>query len=299
MGIMMKKGKNRFLICLMLAAILISPAAALAGKNVPKETKGHNVVITKELLHRERLATDRSLYISPEDALAKLKNRDTVFVDVRSNEDFKQYRIPEFINLPLYAIKTKGFLKGRYLVLMNEGTSYSVMEQESRKLKELGLNPWILQGGLNYWYQIKNPVEGDMIALKGRINEMSPQNALNETVYDRWVVVNISDSSNSKISSYFPESISIPYSRKSFMFSFSIKNKLSQYKDPAYSILVVDENTDNYLRVEKILKDAGFHNVFFLRGAVRGYEGVLKTQALSWERGNTRTITTKKCKTCS
>jgi hypothetical protein len=49
------------------------------------------------------------------------KKHDVTLVDVRDRDCFERFRIPRSIHVPLYAVKTKGFLKERFLVLVHEG----------------------------------------------------------------------------------------------------------------------------------------------------------------------------------
>jgi len=278
--------------------LALLPPAAGAGDKAPRKVAAQGVTIPDVLLQRPKVASERGLYIAAEDALEKMKRSDTILVDVRSAENFQRYRIPGAVHLPLYALKSKPFLKGKCIILVNEGCSYSAMEQECRKLRDSSLEVWILQGGMNYWYGAGYALEGDMIAVRD-LSRMSPQDAFNEVIYDRWVVVNIADADAAKVARIFPTSIALPFGRKGTFFAFTAKSRLSSYQDPNHSILIVDENTNHYARVEHTLREAGYKNIFFLEGGRPAYEDVLAKQAMIWRTDAKQTITVKKCKNCS
>jgi rhodanese-related sulfurtransferase len=63
---------------------------------------------------------------SVESVLRKLKgNEEMILVDVRKQDEFERFRITGSISIPLFAIKTKAFLKSIFLVLVNEGYDYT------------------------------------------------------------------------------------------------------------------------------------------------------------------------------
>ena len=68
---------------------------------------------------------DVSLAVPVEVVLYKLRQKQNVaMVDIRSRRDFKRLHISGSMNIPLYAVKTKLFLKSSPVVLINEGFHY-------------------------------------------------------------------------------------------------------------------------------------------------------------------------------
>ncbi len=91
--------------------------------------------IPEELIARKLKKHDPSLAISVEAVRYKLKrNQKLTLVDVRSRQDFERLHIPGSINIPLYAVKTKTYLKSAPVVLVNEGFRYVELENECRRL---------------------------------------------------------------------------------------------------------------------------------------------------------------------
>lgn len=85
----------------------------------------------------EFLRRNPAFLISPESVLSQLnKNKDLVLVDVRPSHHFNNFKIPGSINLPLFALGTKPFLKSGHVILINEGRNYTLLEQKRRQLMD-------------------------------------------------------------------------------------------------------------------------------------------------------------------
>ena len=77
--------------------------------------------------------------ISATDLKAKLDRGDDFKLAMALSEwAFTEAHIPGSINMPLYAVKTKTFLKSVPVVLVNEGFRYAELESECRRLAERG-----------------------------------------------------------------------------------------------------------------------------------------------------------------
>ncbi len=87
---------------------------------------------------------------------------DTLFVDVRSPDQFRLARIPGSLNLPLHTLKTKAFLKPKRTVLVNEGCDASLLLVECGRLRAAGFpRIEVLDGGLLSWQIAGGAVEGE------------------------------------------------------------------------------------------------------------------------------------------
>jgi rhodanese-related sulfurtransferase len=121
------------------------------------------------------------------------ENKNVLVIDVRKPEDFEKIRIPSSMNMPLFSVKTKQYLKSKQLILVNEGYNYSQLEPECIGLRKAGFKVNILHGGLYYWVQSKAPLEGSVsYAAKKSLNRMSPLIFLTEKDYSNWIVVDVS-----------------------------------------------------------------------------------------------------------
>lgn len=111
---------------------------------------------------RARLDRDWALYLGTEEAGALLRDPSrALIVDVRSAQAYERARIPGSLNIPLFAVKTKGFLRRRQVVLVDEGFGSRALDEECRKLRETGfagVSLWY--GGLNAWRRRGGALEG-------------------------------------------------------------------------------------------------------------------------------------------
>jgi len=115
------------------------------GISGEKKNRSH-LDIPSELITRKLRKRNPAFAIFVESVLRKLKKKqEIVLIDVRNREEFEKFRIPGSINIPLFAIKTKTFLKRKPLVLINEGESYRPLEQECKRLRDTGFTVSILK----------------------------------------------------------------------------------------------------------------------------------------------------------
>lgn len=141
-----------------LAAILVLLAAGLVL--LPKYEK-HEGINPEELLSNV-ISPER--YISSDELAHKIINQDPSFllIDVRNEENFKKYSLPNAINIPL-----KKLLKEDYEGYLNQG-QYDVVFISNDNLyadqawvlcTRLGYkNLFVLKGGINNWFNtIINP----------------------------------------------------------------------------------------------------------------------------------------------
>ena len=108
-----------------------------------------------------RTDRDWSLYLAAGDVEAALRGAsDAVWVDVRREEDYQRVRIPGSIQIPLFAIKTKEFLRSRRVVLVDDGLGSPATEEECRRLRAMGFGDvGLWYGGLNAWRQLGGSLE--------------------------------------------------------------------------------------------------------------------------------------------
>ena len=80
--------------------------------------------------------------------------KESQFIDVRSNEAFEAYSIPGFINIPLSKLSQEIpnlDTKKRTIIVCNDGT---LSRQAQKLLESCGINAIIVRGGHTDWKQI-------------------------------------------------------------------------------------------------------------------------------------------------
>lgn len=146
----MRRRCASWILVLLGALLAISPAGTRKPATInPKE-------LTASMI-------SRTAYVTAEEVAAWLidKRPDILLVDLRSSEDYNHYNIPEAINIPLAKLFDKESLEllndEQYVIILySNGSTYAA--QAWVMLKQLGIDTYILQGGMNYWAQaILNP----------------------------------------------------------------------------------------------------------------------------------------------
>ncbi len=114
--------------------------------------------------------TNESDHIAAEELAKWLidKKPDLLIVDMRSAEEFAQYHIPGAVNIPfnkLFEPETQETLSNDItIVLYSNGGTHAA--QAWVLLKQMGIDSFVLLGGLNYWIEaILNPkAPNDLVA---------------------------------------------------------------------------------------------------------------------------------------
>jgi rhodanese-related sulfurtransferase len=223
----------------------------------------------------------------------QLKNRqDITLVDVRDAGEFEKFRIPGSINIPLFALKTKIFLKSKPLVLINEGHNYQQLTDEGAVLSKAGFIVSILDGGLYQWKRKNGPLEGDVFAQK-ELNYISPQRLSVGKSRENWIVIDVSKNAapvslkpdktgkgsktatgnkNARIETGLI-SIGIPFAEDPKEFVQKLKLAIKNHKEKdLLSVLICDENGKTYDEIEKHLQTAGIQNVLYVEGGLGAYK---------------------------
>ena len=104
----------------------------------------------------------RSDHVTAEDLAHWLidKRPDILVVDIRTDEEYQTYHIPGAVNIPLARLFEKQSLEqldqDYIIILYSNGGTHAA--QAWVMLRQLGIESYVLLGGLNYWIQaILNP----------------------------------------------------------------------------------------------------------------------------------------------
>lgn len=221
-----------------------------------------------------------------------------VFVDVRDHDAFQKCHIPESINVPLYALKTKKFLGSMVLVLANEGFHCAHLEEQCRQLKGSGLMVWVLEGGLNAWREAGAPLEGERLA-QNDLNRLSPRDLFEERYHDHWIAVDVRKSKKSKETLPFAKVIRVgtPENAEEFIAPLVKFLKKEKKQSPLFFV-VFNEDGKQYERAEKMIGKAGIKNAFYLKDGLEGYKTFLAQRAVILRKEDHSGKTVGKCARC-
>jgi rhodanese-related sulfurtransferase len=153
---------------------------------------------------------EKSLYVPVEEVLPSLTKASAwTFVDVRDTRGHEGAQIPGAINLALHTVKSTGFLRGRRLVLVDEGWGNPALEAECRRLVKLGFAARILLGGMNSWQAAGGALDLSSTAKPG-LAELQARDFLASRRFDDWLVVDTRNGSETA-ESPIPEAVNIPF----------------------------------------------------------------------------------------
>ncbi len=261
------------------------------------------LLITALFIHSQASAGDRlSECISMESVLQRLKEKqELILIDVRNPNEFEKFRIPGSVNIPLFALKTKTFLKSKPLVLINEGHRYKQLREECAILSETGFTISILNGGLYQWRRKGGPLEGDVFAQR-ELNEISPQTFFAGKGYENWVVIDVSKSGKRELDIDIKNvrGTHIPFANDSKEFISKLKSATKNHSEKEFaSILICDEKGKIYEEIERQIQIAGIQNVLYLKGGLEGYKTFEQQQISMRQEKKVRTgKSNRDCPTC-
>ncbi len=231
-----------------------------------------------------------SLTVSAKSLLFKIQHKQNItLVDIRNRQEFEKVKIPGSINIPLYFIKTKPFLKNRSIVLINGGYPDTMLEKECLYLRQNNFKASVLQGGLLAWYKEKGPIEGDLLLLKD-YRHISPAQFYREKDRKNRLIIDTSEKQNPESKNLIPETIHVPLIK--LLTSLCLRGKQGS------DIIIFNENGDNYDRIDRILNKAGCKNVFYLKGGLNACKTYLQNLTLAQKPKQSRTRSINRCRNC-
>ncbi|MEW6489081.1 MAG: rhodanese-like domain-containing protein [Thermodesulfobacteriota bacterium] len=136
---------------------------------------------------------EEALWISAVQVRERLAQGGPVsLVDVRGTEAFAAARIPGTLSVPLFAVKTMGFLRHREVVLVGEDYGLSGLAAEAAALGKAGFSSVrILRGGIGQWRRAGGGLEGEALEALA-VPRISPAAYVAEGGRRDWVTVLVS-----------------------------------------------------------------------------------------------------------
>lgn len=276
---------RQYFIFMMVALLLATPVSLTAAEAAVVRR------IPEEQSEGSPIEPYYSLAVTATELIRKTKqNRGITLVDIRSPEEFERLRIPGAINVALYAVKTKAYLKAQPFVLVGAGFEWRDLETESKCLHQSGFKPSILCGGLVAWQGQGGLLEGDRLLI-AIYKEVPAHLFLHEKDYRNIKVFDISPKPLPEAEKLIPGTI--------YVKSIESLVKLSRQHGPTCRTLVLlNDHGNQKEKFDAALKKAGMSNAFYLKGGISGYRHFLENTTLSWKSRAERTVTLGGCGTC-
>ena len=241
---------------------------------------------------------DASFAVTPKVVFYKLKYKKGItLIDIRSPQDFKRLRIPASINIPLHFIKSKTFLKSTPVVLVHEGFGYSRLISECRRLKALGFEISILDGGLPAWHHKGGWLVGDLLALND-MRDISPREFLPESSYRDIFLIDVSPKQTAESIRILPHAVHMPDLIHSSFLQNSMWQIIEARRSRLFQSILVFSNTgEDYAAIKQMMEREKI-DAYYLQDGLTAHQKYLENLALSWKSRDSRTRTFSNCKPC-
>jgi rhodanese-related sulfurtransferase len=225
------------------------------------------------------LISGHSSYVSPRAVQAACAtNGDVVLVDVRPQPDFEAVHVPGSLNVPLFAVKTKLFLRDRSVVLIDAGHGARAVGEACCRLREAGFrSARVLSGGLNAWRRNGGRLQGAAQAVR-QLDMLAPAEFLRMRSDADFVVVDVGADPNTEALRRLPECIWVPFDARPSEFGEQIES-LAGGVNGFSTVVVCSDDAEDYARIRPALDKAPDMPVFYLSGGLRALEAYLSASA--------------------
>lgn len=224
-------------------------------------------------------------YLSATDAARLAQAPATVLVDLRRPEEFAALHVPGSLNIPAPQVKTKGFLRGKRVILLDDGHRYRTAEDLAAELEGLGFSGvGIVEGGLAAWQQEVGAAAGT--AAPGRLRAVTPGDYLAERVYDHWRVVRIGAAAETPGDrDPLPAERTLPSGAD----PAKLREQLAELARPPADglrplVLVATTGGEDQARVQAAMQGGAPWNLLVLEGGTEGYAKAAAALRAMWNR---------------
>lgn len=213
-------------------------------------------------------------FVRVDEVFKDWKNHRITLVDVRNKKAYASHRIPGAVNIPLFAVKQKGFLRQRNVVLMNEGRTHVDLLRACKELMANGFDSVkVLDGGIHSWITMNGAVEGNKTALVHHRVISSPEfvSALPER---QWVVILLDGIKKANFVSLADNKV-IEYAGTMDQLVNILGNAFEKHGSKRHAVLLANQQGGNYQGITTLLKEHAVANVFLLDGGINEYQKYL------------------------
>ena len=238
---------------------------------------------------------DPKHFVSPREVYDGRREKSIVLIDVRRPDAYASCRIKGSLNMPAYSLKTRRFLRGCAVVLVDWGWMSPSLQEQTNQLRMSDLRSVrILQGGLPAWDHGGFPLEGRLGHAAG-LSPVTPADVYRGLRAGAWRVVDVSGEECPAADILFPErtrlETTIPVARISELLA-----QLYTELDPGQALLLVNRS-GYYNGLEGTVgKDTAPLPIFSLTG---GWEAMTKYLVRQGRYADRKTVTSSRKGGCA
>jgi rhodanese-related sulfurtransferase len=151
------------------------------------KTPAHIFVIKGEVMAASSVSPD--FFAEPKELIAGAKTTAVMYVDVRPNIAFNEARIPASINVPLFALRVRTYLKSHSLVIVGSGVDDLALVSTVEACRKEGFTSIrIMHGGIRQWQQAGGRLEG-IFGQQPPLSKITSSQLLSSAEHSRWLVL--------------------------------------------------------------------------------------------------------------
>ena len=245
---------------------------------------------------------DPSLALSIPAAMAGTQKKQITLIDVRPVGEYTAYHIPGSLNIAAHAIKTKTYLKGSTLALVNNGYALSELVPICRDLNTAGFTAKILEGGILAWKTKGGDLVGDPFQMTA-VNRVPARLFDREVSNPNYLFVDASPQGQGRVDGgewAFPV-VRLPLLEQEQAVAELKKLRAKGMSQSFFTILVFTTNGEENGRLQRLLEAEGLPQVFFLEGGLQAFSKHKQFQTLAQKSKGDRLVQTtgSGCAACS
>ena len=239
------------------------------------------------LKERRELDVDEEHFVAASSALDDFKSGKAIVIDLRKDDSVI---VLGALRTPITALATNRFLKGKSLVLLNDGYGLRHLISVRKKLIDKGFKSVkVLKGGIKNWISAGGQTIGKASSYH-TLDFISSAGLFNDKDFKGVTVVEVPTENDEP---GIPGAIRLPSGTSVSQLSVILKD-LSRRPGTLYVALSCSERSARLLR--PLVKKAK-NPVFFISGGTRSYDKWLHKQAALW-RGRNSVRVRQKCPSC-
>lgn len=200
-------------------------------------------------------------------SLGNLTAPNTILIDVREAKYYNLFHIEHSLNIKPHQIATKSYLKNKNVILIGNGYHQTSLHKKCRALKQSGfVSVSVLKGGVQAFVR-NNRVKIDGNEVNQSLYYLTPQDMLDITKPEEYLLVNITGQKDDRLKVYLPRvvttsgQVNSKPQQKEILTIINKKPKIS-------NLLIVGADNFQYPALYKLNQMDSNKTIFFLKGGL-------------------------------